>query len=354
MRLRFERFSVSLASPLGTATGPVTDREGFVVTVDVGGQRDVGEATPLPGWTESVESCERALRRVARFPDPRRALTGQGDDVLADAPAARHGVALALADAASHRDRLSLYRWLGGEAPVESVPVNATVGDGDVETSVGAAEDAVADGFDCLKVKVGARTPTEDVERLRAVRAACPDVELRADANGAWDRDTAEELVDALADCDLSLLEQPLPSEDVAGHAALREYVAETDAGVDVGLDESLTATRPETLLAAEAADVLVLKPMALGGVDRARSVALAARERGVDVVVTTTIDAVYARTAAVHLAASLPEVRACGLATAGLLDADLASDPAPVEHGAIAVPEGKGNVPRQFRSNSA
>ncbi|MFC5969913.1 mandelate racemase/muconate lactonizing enzyme family protein [Halomarina salina] len=354
MRLRFEPFSLPLSSPLSTANGDVTEREGFVVVVDVGGQRGVGEATPLPDWTESLDDCEGALRRVARYPDPRRALTSRGDEALASTPAARHGVALALADAAAHRDREPLYRWLGGEVRVDRVPVNATVGDDDVDATVAAAEQAVEEGFDCLKVKVGARSLADDAARLRAVREACPDVELRADANAAWDRDTAREAVDALADCDLAYVEQPLPADDIAGHADLREYVAASNTSLGVALDESLSSTTPEAILDAGAADVLVLKPMALGGVDRARTAALAARDRGVDVVVTTTIDAVYARTAAVHLAASLPEVRACGLATAGLLDADLAPDPAPVVDGSVVVPEGKGNVPATSTSDSA
>ena len=82
---------------------------------------------------------------------------------------------------------------------------------------------------------------------------------------------------------------------------------------------------------------------MALGGVDRAREAARRARAVGVEVVVTTTIDAVVARTAAVHLAASLPDVPACGLATAELLADDLAPDPAPVENGRVRVPQNPG-----------
>jgi o-succinylbenzoate synthase len=378
MRLALDRFSLPLARPLSTANGDVTEREGFVVTVategtdrdghgdpagdDVadatdGDRRGVGEATPLPGWTESLADCERALRTAAAgLPDaaPATALDAL-DDVggLDDAPAARHGLSLALADAAARRAGVPLAGWLGDD-PAASVPVNATVGDGDRESTVGDAEAAVADGFDCLKVKVGARSLDADLDRLRAVREACPDAALRADANGAWDRDTAREAVDVLADLDLAYLEQPLAAGDVAGHAALREHAAETGGGVAVALDESLAGSAPERLLDADAADVLVLKPMALGGVDRAREAALTARERGVDAVVTTTIDAVVARTGAVHLAASLPDVRPCGLATAGLLGADLASDPAPVERGRIAVPEGKGNVAGRFTSDSA
>jgi L-alanine-DL-glutamate epimerase-like enolase superfamily enzyme len=79
---------------------------------------------------------------------------------------------------------------------------------------------------------------------------------------------------------------------------------------------------------------------MALGGPAAAREAALLADERRVGTVVTTTIDGAYARTVAVHLAASLPEVVPCGLATASMLEADLRTpDPVPVVDGSIQVP---------------
>jgi L-alanine-DL-glutamate epimerase-like enolase superfamily enzyme len=59
--------------------------------------------------------------------------------------------------------------------------------------------------------------------------------------------------------------------------------------------------------------------------------------------VVTTTVDAAPARTAAVHVASTIPDVRPCGLATAGALESDLVPDPAPVESGTVAVPAGPG-----------
>jgi L-alanine-DL-glutamate epimerase-like enolase superfamily enzyme len=96
-------------------------------------------------------------------------------------------------------------------------------------------------------------------------------------------------------------------------------------------------------VLAADAADVLVLKPMALGGPDRTLDAARAARDAGADAVVTTTIDGVVARLGALHVAAAVPEVPACGLATGSLLAEDLAPDPAPVRDGSMAVPGGPG-----------
>ncbi|QDX41237.1 mandelate racemase/muconate lactonizing enzyme family protein [Salarchaeum sp. JOR-1] len=332
-----EPFSLPLASPLDTAAGAITERQGFLLRTRDG----LGEATPLSGWTESREKCRDALETAdAALPDWQAAL-----DACRGRPAARHAVALAHLDAASRAEREPLYRFLADDDSwVESVPVNATVGDDSVESTVASAREAVASGFDCVKVKVGARAVADDVERLRAVRAAVgADVELRADANAAWSADEANYAFDELAG-DVSYVEQPLAKSDLDGHAALREH------DVGVALDETLTEYGVREVLAADAADAVVLKPMALGGLDRAREVALTAREAGVAAVVTTTVDAVVARTAAVHLAASLPGAPACGLATASLLDADLAPDPAPVGDGEVSVPQDPGNLPGEVR----
>jgi o-succinylbenzoate synthase len=330
-----EPFSVPLAAPLTTARGTITDREGFLVRLERDGVVGVGEATPLAGWTESRANCERALERAFGAAEA-------GDDPLAvieDAPAARHAVDLALADLQARHADQALYRWLGGEETVEHVPVNATVGDGEVEETAAAASDAVARGFDCLKCKVGAREVATDVERLRAVRDAVgPDVDLRADANAAWSRTEAETAFEAFASLGVSYVEQPLDPDDLDGLASLR------GGPVEVAVDETLASHSASAVLDADAADVLVLKPMVLGGVRPARKVALRALEAGATPVVTTTVDAVVARTAAVHLAASLPDPPACGLATADRLAADLGPDPAPVADGSIRVPRAKGH----------
>jgi hypothetical protein len=85
---------------------------------------------------------------------------------------------------------------------------------------------------------------------------------------------------------------------------------------------------------------------MALGGVDTARELARRADSQGVAPIVTTTIDGAVARAGAVHLAASLPAPRACGLATGDRLASDLRADATPVRDGCTIVPQGKGNIP--------
>lgn len=340
-----ERFSLALSEPLATAFGTIDRRDGFLVTYRHRGERGVGEATPLAGWTEDYETCERTLDRAAAAAEDasETAGTGHGAALLeldaAQAPAARHGFATALLDADAKADDIPLYEWFDtADHSVTSVPVNATLGDAGVAATVEAAEHAVDVGFDCLKLKVGARSVEEDIERLRAVRDAVGEaVELRADANGAYDRGTAERALEGFATAGVAYVEQPLPGSDLDGHRELR------GGDVDIAIDESLVDNLAQTVIDADAADVLILKPMVVGGPGNAHTLAMRARDHGIEPVITTTIDAVVARTAAVHVAAAIPNVRPCGLATGDRLAEDLGPDPCPVSEGTMAVPQSPG-----------
>lgn len=341
--IRSEPFSLRLSSPLPTAAGRIEERNGFVVRVRTSGRLGVGEATPLPGWTESYDDCETALAKAGERGERRGdTLSPDATDRLAGidttTPAARHGVELAAADARARAAAEPLAAWLADGSPASSVPVNATVGDAPVDATATATREAVDAGYEAVKVKVGARNVAEDEARLRAVRDAAGDgTALRADANGALDGRAAERLVDVAAELDFAYVEQPRPATDLAGNAALR------GRGVDVALDESVSAVGVDAVLDSGAADVVVCKPMALGGPVRTCEVAGRAAARGVGTVVTTTIDGVIARVGALHVAAALPDVPACGLATADRVAADLATDPAPTEAGRMPVPSGPG-----------
>jgi o-succinylbenzoate synthase len=335
--MRTTPFTVELDSPLGTARTEVLERRGWTVGVapekDDVSARGVGEATPLPGWTESYEACQSALFAFA---------DGNRDPTL-ETPAARHGVTLARADASARFEGTSLAALLAERAglsePAGYVPVNATIGDGEPEAAAREARLAVENGSRALKVKVGAGALERDLERVRAVqREVGPAIELRADANGGWDRATARRALHEFARMGVSYVEQPLPAADLRGHRALHE-----ECRIDLALDESIAEVGIDRVLESGAADVVVCKPMVLGGVERTVETARAAREADVEPVVTTTIDAAIARTAAVHAAAAIPDVRPCGLATGSLLREDLSPDPAPVEDGRIEVPDGPG-----------
>ncbi|SEV93734.1 mandelate racemase/muconate lactonizing enzyme family protein [Natrinema salifodinae] len=350
LSLEYRSFSLDLEEPFETADGTIDTRDGFLVRLvdqaddgdaaDPGDEPPVGygEATPLPGWTESKADCERALdraREALREGGPSEALEAVDRQV-----AARHALSLALADLQATRKATPLYRYLSQGPMVGRVPVNATIGDGSPDETVAEARRAVERGFDCCKLKVGLRSVEEDVERVRRAREVVGDaVELRADANEGWTYEEAESALDGFADHGVSILEQPLPAGALEGHADLRER----SRGVSIALDEGLLEHGVDAICEAGAADVVVLKPMALGGVDVARKVAAWLTELDITPLVTTTIDGVVARTGAVHLAAAIPDIPACGLATGELLAEDLGQDPVLLEKGSAVVPQAKG-----------
>src|SRR5439155_2319658 len=99
--------------------------------------------------------------------------------------------------------------------------------------------DAVAayldQGYRRIKLKI---EPGWDVEPVHAVRERFGDIALQVDANTAYTLADARHLA-SLDPFDLLLIEQPLPEEDVLGHADLAKLIR-----TPVCLDESITSAR--------------------------------------------------------------------------------------------------------------
>lgn len=171
----------------------------------------------------------------------------------------------------------------------------------------------VAEGEHTIKIKIGMGTMADDLELAHAARSAAgAEVALRLDANGAWDEDEARRRIRALAAVRPEFIEQPVSGPGPAALARLRRAAA-----VPIAADESARdAEGARRVLAAEAADVLVLKPAALGSFRRARALAAEAQDSAVDVVLSSLFDGACSLTAALRLAAELNLSRVQGLGT--------------------------------------
>jgi L-alanine-DL-glutamate epimerase-like enolase superfamily enzyme len=213
---------------------------------------------------------------------------------------------------------------------LERVPVNATIGAMDRAGAAARAAAAVAEGFTCVKVKVGAG---DDAGRIAAVRAAVgPHVRIRVDANGVWTVEEAVAAIEALAPAGLELVEEPV--HGVLGLREVRERVS-----TRVAMDE--TAAEPGAL-AASVADAVCLKVSRCGGLSSLLAQAALVRAGGAEVYLASTYDGALGIAAAVHAAAALRVELPCGLATLGDF-----TDPVPpqlaVSGGTIAVPTAPG-----------
>ncbi|PZS31502.1 MAG: o-succinylbenzoate synthase [Pseudonocardiales bacterium] len=188
---------------------------------------------------------------------------------------ARAGLEMACWDLYSRHLGKPLADVLGGAA--DTVPAGVSLG---IEPTVDAlltqVAAQVADGY--LRVKLKIR-PGWDVEPVRAVRSAYPDLLLQVDANGAYRPDQVA-LLTRLDGYDLLMLEQPFAGDDLLAHAMLRERIH-----TPVCLDESITSLATlRTALRLEACSIVNVKVSRLGGLGPARAVHDDCLERGVPV----------------------------------------------------------------------
>lgn len=233
------------------------------------------------------------------------------------------------------------------------VTVNATIGQADTAAAYQAAQKAVGQGFACIKVKVGlAKTIAAEVERVAALREAIGNsVKLRIDANGAWTVSQAIQTLRALEEFNLELVEQPVAASDIEGLAQVRRSVK-----IPVAADEALSsALAMRQIIEQQAADIVVIKPMLLGGLQAANRLIQQATAAGLAVFVTSSLDSGIAITAALHLSATLPQPRlACGLATAELLTTSLLENPPLIQNGRMYLPTKPGLGVSLDENNSA
>lgn len=325
-RLTLHRFSLPLRTPLRTATTTIASREGFVLrlTIDDTVRIDV-ECSPLPGFSrETLAQCEVHAETWIREPAPSVAAWLARASTVAAWPAlqcAAETMAIRLARALDE----PLAGWPARLR--QRVPVNA------LAASADEARQRVDEGFTVLKIKVGADTLRDDIQRVRAIRRAVGDaVTLRLDANGAWSFDEAALAVDLVVAERIALLEEPLRAATPGALAAFRER-----SPIPIAADESARDSASiQALLDAQAVDAIVLKPMLVGGPLTALALAQYAHARQTRVILTTTIDGPLATEMAIDVAARCPGTEAHGLAT-GHLFADASAFQQPL-HGGLFV----------------
>jgi L-fuconate dehydratase len=87
-------------------------------------------------------------------------------------------------------------------------------------------QQAVAEGFTQIKLKVGANLD-DDIRRMRLAREAVgPDIRIAIDANQRWDVADAIAWIEALKPYDVWWVEEPTSPDDILGHAAIARAIA--------------------------------------------------------------------------------------------------------------------------------
>lgn len=313
----FEAVSLPLSTPFTISRGTSETAENVVVRVtDAEGREGVGAAAPSAHYGETAATVQAVLPDllavVEAVGDPHRlaAIEGRMRATVADNPAARAAVSIALHDLVGKRLDVPLFRYWG-LSPEDAPRTCFSLGIDAPDRMREKAADAVDAGHETLKVKLGT---DQDLAAIEAVREAAPDATLHVDANEAWTPREAVRKTEALAAHDVAFVEQPVPADDPEGLRFVYEH-----AELPIAADESCV-TVADVPRVADRADVAVLKLMKCGGPRAALEMIHAARAQGLQVMLGCMVETSAAIAAAAHLA---PLVDYCDLDGALLLAED-------------------------------
>lgn len=195
------------------------------------GQSGTGFTYALGGGMEAVWAViEHTVRpavvgsTVDGWPQSRNRVWKETNRLGRDlALAALSAVDIAVWDLRSRRADLPLFRYLGvHHDDVEIYGSGRSTHSMGTDELVQGVRSYVNEGYRAVKLRIGARTPADDVQRVAAVREAVGDgVQIMVDCNERLDVITARWIAPRLAELGVVWLEEPLPSEDIAGYAAL-------------------------------------------------------------------------------------------------------------------------------------
>ncbi len=315
-RIEARPLAVRLSRPYAIAFKAIDAVDMLAVRVTAeDGRVGLGSATPEPAVTgEAFAACRDALAEggprwlagadVRTLPALCRRLARE----LASTPAARAALDMALHDLWAQHLGLPLADALGRAHDV--LPTSVTIGIKDTAAALAEAAEYRARGFRILKVKLG-RDLDEDVERLRALRAAVGDgMAIRADANQGYDLAGLRRFLAATRDLGIEFLEQPLAARP-------RDLSPDLLALADserraLAADESLLDERDALRLAQPplAYGIFNIKLMKCGGVWPALRLAAIAETAGVGLMWGCMDESVVGIAAALHAAFACPNTR--------------------------------------------
>jgi o-succinylbenzoate synthase len=261
-----------LVRPFRTSFGEMHDKECILARVETDDAEGWGEcvAGPEPDYSEEWNAGAWLVLRELLAP----ALISAGDVEPGDVegvftfvrgnPMAKATLINAFLDAHLRAFGRSLAGHIVGTR--DRVECGVSVG---IQSSTEALLELVAvylgEGYRRIKLKI---EPGLDVDRVRAVRHAHPDILLSVDANAAYTLDDAG-VFRELDDCNLLMIEQPLHHDDVVEHAKLQALIRS-----DLCLDESIrSAADAGAAIELGACRIVNVKQGRVGGVPESKRV---------------------------------------------------------------------------------
>ena len=263
MKATYQKYILNFKRPSGTSRGVMNVKETWFLVLEQDGKKGIGECGILRGLSaDDRPDYEAKIQWTCQN-------IHLGKDQLWEAllefPSIQFGVEMAFQSLASETPFL-LFPSAFTEGKKNMV-INGLVWMGEAEFMKQQIEEKLAQGFHCIKLKIGAIDFQKELDLLHFIRQNfdADTIEIRVDANGAFDESDALYKLNQLSGYKLHSIEQPIAKNHTDSMSELCK-----NTPIPIALDEELIGVfsyaEKEALLIKIKPQYIILKPSFVGG----------------------------------------------------------------------------------------
>ena len=296
MKLEVEKYQLRFRFTAGTSRGTMNSKDSWILKLSdpvnplVFG---LGECGLLPGLSPDFNGdIEHELSKLIESLQY-KSITHPSDviDLVSHQfPAMQFGLETAVMDLINGGKRI-IYKndfYNSGK----SIPINGLVWMGDKQLMLERIKGKVSEGYNCIKIKIGAINFEEELSLIKYIRSTFDSnqITIRLDANGAFKPGKALIILDQLHQYDIHSIEQPIE----AGNWSAMEKIC-NQSPIPIALDEELIGIHDidvkQEMLSHICPSYVILKPTLVGGMMKSREWIEIAEKQGIGWWITSALE---------------------------------------------------------------
>jgi o-succinylbenzoate synthase len=263
IKASYKRHVLSFKKASGTSRGILKTKETWFLILESNDKQGVGECGLFRGLSmDDKPDYEDRLKWVCR--NINLGLEGLLQE-LCEYPSIQFGLEMAFKSLES-QNKFELFpsKFTRSE---DSISINGLIWMGSEEFMKQQIQEKIESGFHCIKMKIGAIDFETEIQLIKSIREQfnSSDIELRVDANGAFNPSDALEKLKILSELDLHSIEQPIAQGLIEEMTELCDKTP-----LPIALDEELIGIfdfeKKEKLVKTINPQYIILKPSLIGG----------------------------------------------------------------------------------------
>lgn len=258
------QYTLHFKQPAGTSRGVYTTRNLWFVVATDGEKIGIGECAPLPNLScdhKNDADYYHTLQQLCKQTEQK----GYIDyEMLRHYPSVLFGLETAMQQLSTNSFTLWPSDFTKGERGIQ---INGLIWMGNYDEMLSRIDEKRKAGFKCIKLKIGAINFEQELSLIKHIRNtfSSKEIELRVDANGAFQPSEAMQKLEQLAKFDLHSIEQPIKARQWDKMAELCKQTP-----LPIALDEELIGANDieekKEMLDTICPQYIILKPSLHGG----------------------------------------------------------------------------------------